>query len=257
MIKTEVEKFYDKSSKNYEKTHAKRFVDEIFEHFIIDFLPKKKGLRILDAGGGIGRFSFPLTTAHNVVLTDISSGMLNKAKKLAKKLRIENMGIFRESVTNMSNQSDKSFDVVLVMNGILSYCGNHKKALNEICRVLKPGGMIIGTVNNRFIYCTTHELKEGNVKLFRKTIATGNRIERGINFWTHDFDLNELKKELQKSKFEIIDILGPTNLLRKWEYPEAVNKNNWKDFVELQINWANKKEYIHNSNDFLFVARKK
>jgi ubiquinone/menaquinone biosynthesis C-methylase UbiE len=170
-----IEKFYNILSKNYEKEHAKRFCDDVLEYFILKFLPKKKKLKILDVGGGIGRFSFPLAEkGHNITLIDISEGMLKEAKRIANKKKLS-ITFLKKSAINMKNQRDNSFDVALVMNAVLDYCGNHKKALKEIFRVLKPNGIMLGNVNNRFIYSAMHELKKGDLEEFENIMKTGDR----------------------------------------------------------------------------------
>lgn len=255
MVKEKVERFYDSLSKQYEIDHSSRFVDKIFEHFLFQYLPKKENLRILDAGGGIGRFSFPLAKKrHLITLTDISAGMLSKARKITSDFGLKTIKFFKESITDMKNQKDDIFDVVLMMNGVLDYCKNHKKALKEAHRVLKDKGILIGTVNNRFIYTTMNILLEKKrVEAFKKAFNTGNMFKK---FPIHNFTLKELEEELTNAGFGIINILGPTNLLRKWEYNNLVTKDNEKKVLSLQIEFAKKKEYINNSTDFLFVVKK-
>jgi ubiquinone/menaquinone biosynthesis C-methylase UbiE len=51
---------------------------------IREYLPKDKDIKILDAGGGIGRISIPLAKMdYKVVLLDISRTALNFARKKA------------------------------------------------------------------------------------------------------------------------------------------------------------------------------
>ncbi len=254
----EVEQFYTKISKQYYKLHNKRFCDELLEFFINKYLSKKK-LKILDVGGGIGRFAIPLAKKkHEVILSDISQGMLNNAKKIATKQNVI-LTYVKESVINLKYDNN-SFDVVLVMNAILDYCGDHEKALKEIHRILKPNGLLIGSVNNRFIYAASHELKEGDLNLFKKSMKTGDRYitwggtKKG--HWTHEFTLKELEKSLKKQKFNVIDILGIFNLLGKYADVSKLAKNKLKKLFNLQIEYAQKDEYLNNSGDFFFVAKK-
>lgn len=251
MEKEKVESFYDDMSKEYKKTHSNRFVDLIFEHFINENIIQKNNLKILDAGGGIGRFSFPFAEkGHEVTLTEISEGMLDTAKAIATEKKL-NVKLFKESVIDMKNQEDNYYDVVFLMNGILDYCQNHKKTLSEVKRVLKKDGILIGTVNNKFKYAIGDELLvKKDVKLFRKHFDSGNY---GDSFPIHDFSLNEIKSELENF-FYLNKIFGPTNLLRKWEYDSIINENTKEEFLKLQIEFAEKKEFILNSNDFMFVC---
>lgn len=253
-MEKDVESFYDKVAKSY-SDHDDRVCDKITEYFIIDNLPKKT-LKILDAGGGTGRFSEPLLKKeHKVVLTELSDEMLKKAKE---KLRsYNNVEFIKNSVINMKEFKDESFDVVIMINAILDYCGDYNKAMQEAYRILKKGGLLIATVNNRFLYCKSHELKEGNFDLFRKNMETGNRYivwggqEKG--HISHEFTLDELKNALEKNSFNIKKIMGIFNLMDKYEMDNVKNK---EEFIKLQIEFAKKEKYINNSQDFFFVAEK-
>jgi S-adenosylmethionine-dependent methyltransferase len=253
-----LEQFYDSLSSHYERMHKKRFCDKILEYFTLFYLPKRK-LKILDAGGGVGRFAIPLAKqGHSVVLSDISQGMLDNANKLADKQKLK-IDYIKESVVDLSKHLSSSFDVVLVMNAILDYCGDYEKALGEINRVLKKNGLLIGTVNNRFVYSASHELKKGNIGLFNKSMASGDRyISWGgaKGHWTHEFTLDELKTSLKDSSFEIINLLGVFNLLGKYADVSTFSKIKQMKLFELQIEYAKKEEYLNNSTDFFFVAKK-
>src|SRR3989338_4310324 len=195
-MEREVESFYDKISEDYE-SHNNRVCDKILEHFILVNLPQGKKLRILDAGGGTGRFSaILLKKGHNITFSELSEGMLNKAKHNLESF--PGVQFVKESVIDMKNQENNSFDIVLMMNGVLDYCGDHNKAISEIHRVLRKGGLFLGSVNNRLVYCKNHELKEENYNLFEANMKGGDRYitwggltERHIS---HEFTLEELKK---------------------------------------------------------------
>lgn len=249
---SDVEHFYDTIADTYTKDHTHRFVDEIFECLLLEYLPKPP-CKILDAGGGIGRFSIPLAKRkYTVTLSDISQKMVNKAKELVTSENL-NLSFFKESVTNMIHQND-SFDVVLLFNGVLDYCSNIEKALQETYRILKKEGLIIGTVNNRFIYTTTNILLEKkDTNKFINAFTTGDYSKK---FPVHDFTYDELVSLLKNSGFTLIDVLGPTNLLRKWEYEQIVTNQNRAKLLETQLAFAKKKEYLNNSTDFFFVAKK-
>ncbi len=221
---------------------------------MIESLPKNKKLKILDAGGGIGRFSKPLLEqGHSVVLNDISQGMLDKAKSLLKNSDIE---FHKESVTSLKH-AEGEFDIVIMMNAVLDYCGDHTQAIKEAFRVLKNGGLLIGNVNNRLIYCKNHELKDEDYNLFEKNMKTGDRYitwgEQDDGHMSHEFTLNELKKTLLVGGFTIKKISGIFNLLDKYEMEKIRDK---KAFIKLQIKYAGYEEYINNSSDFFFVAEK-
>ncbi|MBI4170299.1 MAG: class I SAM-dependent methyltransferase [Candidatus Aenigmarchaeota archaeon] len=256
----DVESFYNSVSKNYYENHIRRFCDEILEYFIFHFIPKPHK-RLLDLGGGAGRFAIPLAKdGYNVTLLDISSGMLRSAERVALKHNVK-LNCVKGSVTDLRYFESKSFDIIVSVNSVLDYCDNYRKALTEIFKILKSGGTFVGTVNNLFVYATANELKEGNIKLFEESMKTGNRriswggIKRG--HITHEFTYKELFSILRQTGFTKIRILGPFNLLGKYfQSKEFLSKIDKQAFFELQLKYARKSEYINNSTDFFFICKR-
>ena len=103
-----------------------------------------KGNRVLDIAAGAGEQT--ITTAKKVgisgyvLATDISSNILEYAKKMV----IEN-GLNNVETRVMDGENleldDASFDAVISRVGLI-YFPNQQRALQEILRVLKPGGKV-------------------------------------------------------------------------------------------------------------------
>ena len=116
-----------------------------------------KGVRsILDVGGGTGAFSIPLARrGFKVVHLDFSPVMLRIARRKAK--RVRNITFVEANSTDLSVFPDRSFDLVLNMDGAISFCGSLAgKAIRESCRVTRK--KLVVAVTNRLIMlpiCTT------------------------------------------------------------------------------------------------------
>jgi SAM-dependent methyltransferase len=109
-----------------------------------------KGLDILDAGCGSGRFSLPAAeSGAKVTLLDISQGQLDIAEsKLAD--RGFNGRYICASVTDMDMLDDSSFDTVICYGAVLNYLhGGAAKAVSELARVLRRGGTLLVSVCGR------------------------------------------------------------------------------------------------------------
>lgn len=101
---------------------------------------------ILDIGGGTGAFSIPLARkGYSVTHFDISEKMINKAKENAK--GINNIRFIKSDAKDLSVFSDNEFDLVLNLDGAISFSGkNANKVIEETCRV---GKRAILSVSNK------------------------------------------------------------------------------------------------------------
>ena len=120
----------------------------------------KSGMRILEVGCGNGALwtenldKIPMGKGTEIILSDISGGMLQDAKRNIfgednnyKRLKKDNSQKlarvikFQEFDCNNIPYSDESFDVVIA-NHTLFYCDKPEEAVAEIRRVLKKNGVL-------------------------------------------------------------------------------------------------------------------
>ena len=103
----------------------------------------KSGMKVLELGAGNGALWSQnidkVPTGVNIILSDISEGMLADAKN-----EISNKPEFQYAVIDAKKIpfADNTFDLVIA-NHMLFYCDDISKALSEIRRVLKPGASLV------------------------------------------------------------------------------------------------------------------
>ena len=104
---------------------------------IVPYLTKK--MDVLELACGTGQFSFPLASyVHQWEATDFSANMIAEARKRSKPSYLH---FSVQDATNLPYAPD-SFDAVVIANA-LHIMPDPDKALSEIRRVLKPGGLLI------------------------------------------------------------------------------------------------------------------
>ena len=105
---------------------------------------------ILDAGGGPGRYTILLAQrGYRLTLFDLSPGLLDLGKR-----RIQEAGegverhvdaVIEGSFTDLSAFPDSKFSAVLCLGGAFSHASTaseRRQAMFELCRVLKPDGLL-------------------------------------------------------------------------------------------------------------------
>ena len=100
--------------------------------------------RVLDLGGATGVYSFPLAAqGYEVYLADLSETLVNKAreKDVAHLLK----GCDVVNAMDLSLYEDGFFDVVLALGPFYHLTEEEERAqaVQEIHRVLKPGGLVL------------------------------------------------------------------------------------------------------------------
>lgn len=97
---------------------------------------------VADLGCGTGFISLSLANEASLVFSvDNSSNMLRELKKAAQKEKLKNIYPLKSSLDNLT-LFDESLDAVFI-NMALHHIRDAEKAVEEMYRVLKPGGVVV------------------------------------------------------------------------------------------------------------------
>ena len=100
------------------------------------------GSRVLDCAAGTGTFSLAAAKrAGSVLCTDRSEAMLDRARKKAAKLGLNNISFAVRDITALPDP-DGAFDAVIAAN-VLHLLPRPELAVRELWRVAAPGGRLI------------------------------------------------------------------------------------------------------------------
>lgn len=107
----------------------------------------------MDAGGGDGFWAQRLVELgyKNIVLTDISQGMLDEAAKRFAQLNMEHdVKLVKSDITDMKEFETACFDFVFSQYDAVSYCLKPAKATKELARVAKKDAYVIVSLDTKF-----------------------------------------------------------------------------------------------------------
>ena len=212
------EQVYDLICGEYDKsleTPAMRFYQAVTWENIKGFLPENPDSITLDIAGCTGIWSIQIAKeGKQVVLGDISQGMLNVARDKLKDLGLSDLvDVQRLDICDMSRLADDSFDLVLCQGDALCYSEDPVKAVSECFRVTKPGGYFIPSVLCRFRWATRlASLAEWDhaIEVLEKGI--GQMSYTKGTFGIHGYTPHELIELLESVGWEVGNIYGKTVL---------------------------------------------
>lgn len=102
-----------------------------------------KGMNVLDLGGGDGTTAIPeARLGANVLCVDISGNLVAAGNNRAKAEGLSNCRFVEGDGTALTGLSDKSFDLVVSIFGVM-FAPKPFEAAKEMVRVTKPGGRIV------------------------------------------------------------------------------------------------------------------
>ncbi len=177
------------------------------------FLPDDPGSVILDAGGGTGFWTVQLAEmGHSVVLVDLSDGMLAKAREKIDKAGLGNrIEVRTGDIRSMPEFADGRFAMVICEGDPVSYCGDHEAAVREFARVVRRGGSVIMSVDNRA--SALNWLRDStDLDAAEQMIETGQVLigpeREELKYWIHAFTPYELKTLFESNGLAVESLIG-------------------------------------------------
>ncbi|MHA1555984.1 MAG: class I SAM-dependent methyltransferase [Candidatus Heimdallarchaeota archaeon] len=264
------EAFYDAHAKDYSTisfpegyTNARAamsFADAITWHFMLKYLPKDKDTKILDAGAGDGFWAQKYVELgyKNIVLTDVSIGMLEQAKERFAKLSIEhNVQFVKSDIANMKEIKTGFFDYVFSQYDPVSYSLKPKEALRELSRVAKKGAYIITCLDTKFR--RVPELIEAGMLKEAKTLLETN-ITQEFDHPQYNLTWEELADCYDSAGLEVIEIVGAPvfmhqvndKILAKLESDPKVRK----ELLEIELKYCTKPSLVNFAGHLQMIGRK-
>lgn len=216
MGKSRVELYYDKHASTYsppdfspsDPKYELYFADEITWHFLRKYMPKRKSCLILDAGAGTGDWAIQFVKLgyRNIVLADISRGMLNQAQERFSKLnRKVNAQFVKADIADMKGLESNTFDYVFSQYDAVSYCLRPQRAMMELGRVAKRHAYIVVTVDTK--YRRVPELIErGQIKKAQRLLKSNISHEEG--YPSYNLTWEELANYFEQADLEVVEVIG-------------------------------------------------
>ena len=140
--------YYKTASESAETVERSRGIYEsLVACMSFDGVDINRGLRVADVGCGAGTQSMLWAQGgHRVFGIDINEDLIELAKKRAKHAGLD--ATFLAGSADALPWGAREFDVCIVPE-LLEHVENWERCLDEVCRIVKPGGYVFLTTTNR------------------------------------------------------------------------------------------------------------
>ena len=223
MRKSRVEEYYDRHARSYtprggfspdDIRNGLYFADQITWHFLKKYAPRRKSSLTLDAGAGTGDWAllFAKLGYRNMVLADISQGMLDEAKRKFASLENIAVSFVKSDISNLKEFRTGMFDFVFSQYDAVSLCLRPSAAVKALARVAKKGAHVIAMMDTKFArvpwLIEKGKLNEA-VKLLKTNVAWDAWDEWEDQIYpSRPLTWEELAEYFEQAGLEVVEVIG-------------------------------------------------
>ena len=262
---TNVERYYDDDAdKEWRRLDRDRVEFAVTLRAFDEYLPPVPA-RMLDIGGGPGRYAIELTRrGYDVELVDISEAELALATAKAEEAGVTLAGVQRADARDLTEFADASFDAVLLMGPLYHLLdeSDRQRAVAEAVRVARPGGVVAATNITRYAairWWAKHDPMQvvDRPSVYAKQIATGmTRDAVGFTdvYLMRPAELAALFAETGIEHIATVACEGVVSMIQ--EKINALEGEAWEHWVDLNYRLGKDPDTHGLAEHLLYIGRK-
>ena len=214
------ERYHDRVANRYDEIYRGPRWDAWYE---VSFGPMKAHLPsdlrapILDVGCGTGKYGLRIAkSGYSVTFSDLSHGMLEVARRKAAEMGVDERATFvKADVMDLSALPREHFAFAVAQGDVLSFAEHPARALKELRKVLRPGGVLVASLDQTLAaidYYVDKTDLDGLEKLLKSGEMEWLAHEASERFPVHTFTAEKLREMFDTAGFDVLDCFGKTVL---------------------------------------------
>lgn len=218
--RSSVRKYHDRVAGRYDDSYDDAYWqwhDTLTWDHLKAFLPTDLSQDVVDLGCGTGKWGAKLlASGFRVTFVDISPQMLDAARlKPASPTQTARATFIQADLIDLSALPHGRFALATAFGEPIGCTESPAQAMRQIADILRPGGVLVATFDNRFA-CLEHYLENADVDALERFVVQGRThwltadpSER-FEIWTHGPE--DVRRLVEGAGLELVDLVGKTVL---------------------------------------------
>ena len=215
-----VQKYHDRVAPRYDDSYSDAFWqwhDALTWDYLKPHLPTDLSAEVLDLGCGTGKWAAKIRkSGYATTCVDISARMLDQARaKLGLQHTKAAASFVQADLSDLSALPGGRFELAIALGEAIGFTESPRQVLLEIKRTLRPGGVLIATLDNRLAgidFLLTHGDPDALAQFLKKGTTHWLTRDRDEQFPIATFAPTEAVKLFESAGFDVLEMIGKTVL---------------------------------------------
>jgi ubiquinone/menaquinone biosynthesis C-methylase UbiE len=214
-------RYHDRVARQYDSIYDDpywHFHDELTWRLIKPHLPTDANAHCADLGCGTGKWGLKLLkSGYPTTFVDHAAAMIEQTRTKLSDLgtKAQRATLIVADIVEIPQVPSGQFGLVLALGDPLSICTDARRAVREMFRITRPGGVVVATADNK-LAALDHFAQHGNLAELENFVHSSRThwltADQREQFELTTFTPASLRRLFEQAGFEVLQLTGKTIL---------------------------------------------